>query len=449
MNRETLAQHSAPVPRYTSYPTAPHFHSGIDAQSYGSWLAAVDPAAVLSLYLHVPFCDRLCWFCGCHTKQVRRYEPIAAYVKALHAEIELVASHLGERRKVGAIHFGGGSPSMLAAEDIRQLRSTLDAHFLLEPSCEISLEVDPNDVTEAGLDAWTAFGVNRVSFGVQDFDETVQRAINRLQSFEQTKVALDGFRIRGVSSANLDVLYGLPHQTAATLARTIEQVIELSPDRIALFGYAHVPWMKKHQRLIDENALPDAAARLAQAQLGYEMLTAAGYISVGIDHFARPGDGLAAKAEANQVRRNFQGYTTDDAEVLIGLGASAIGRLPSGYIQNVVATADYSRAVLSGELATARGIKLTDDDRLRGKVIESLMCNFGFSLPDLRSSFGGPAEQIRDLADHVRQGDAEGFTEFDGERFVVTERGRPFVRSIAARFDAYYGGGNARHSLAV
>lgn len=265
---------------------------------------------------------------------------------------------------------------MLEPVDIVRLRTTLDEHFAIAQNCEISLEADPNDVTAERLDAWASFGVNRTSFGVQDFDETVQRAINRIQTFGQTQSAIEGFRARGVTSVNLDVLYGLPRQTAATLTRTIDQVIELTPDRVALFGYAHVPWMKKHQQLIETSALPDAASRLEQARLGADLLTEAGYVQIGIDHFALPADSLAASAASGRVRRNFQGYTTDNAPAVIGLGASAIGRFHEGYVQNVVATADYARAVLSGQLATARGVELTEEDRVRATVIEKLMCSF-------------------------------------------------------------------------
>jgi oxygen-independent coproporphyrinogen-3 oxidase len=449
MDAQTVERHAAPVPRYTSYPTAPHFHAGIGEAAYSSWLNSLDPAAGLSLYLHVPFCDRLCWFCGCHTKQVRRYEPVKNYVDALESEIDLVARHIGRVQTVEAIHLGGGSPSLLEPPEIGRLRTALGAHFAVVEDCEISLEVDPNDVTAERLAAWASFGVNRTSFGVQDFDETVQRSINRIQSFEQTLTAVEGFRTRGVTSVNLDVLYGLPHQTAASLTRTIKRVIELAPDRVALFGYAHVPWMKKHQRLIDTSALPDASARLEQARLGASLLTEAGYVPVGIDHFARPADRLAAYAKAGRVRRNFQGYTTDTASAILGFGASAIGRLTQGYVQNVVATGDYSRMVLSGRLATARGFQLAEDDRVRATVIESLMCGFGFSLRELRAAFGEQVDHIAGIAEEIWRGDEDGFTSFDGERFAVTLDGRPFVRTIASRFDRYHAQGNARHSAAV
>lgn len=448
IDRDLIARHSAPVPRYTSYPTAPHFHAGVGADAYAGWLAESPPDASLSLYLHIPFCDRLCWFCGCHTKQVLRYEPIASYLGALHAEIATVAGLAG-RRRVTAVHFGGGSPTMLAPADIDRLGAALRQAFAFDAYCEVSLEVDPNDIDEAKLDAWRRFGVTRASFGVQDFDPRVQQAINRLQSFEQTARAVDGFRTFGVNSVNLDVLYGLPHQTTGTLARTIAQAISLSPDRIALFGYAHVPWMKKHQRLIDEAALPDRFMRYEQARLGGSALADAGYAAVGLDHFAKPADGLALAQREGRLRRNFQGYTTDAADMLIGLGASSISRLPQGYTQNVAATADYKRAALAGGLPAARGYALTDADRATAWTIEQLMCAFGFSLGELRELFPAEADRITAEAGAALLGDADRLIRLNGENFSLTERGRPFVRSIAARFDRFLRPSEQRHSMAV
>ncbi|MEZ5780741.1 MAG: oxygen-independent coproporphyrinogen III oxidase [Rhizobiaceae bacterium] len=448
MNRHLIDQYSAPVPRYTSYPTAPHFHGGIDQETYAGWLNEVDPAQSVSLYLHVPFCDRLCWFCGCHTKQVQRYDPVAKYLEALHAEIKLVSSKIG-RRRLSAVHLGGGSPTIMSPYDIQRLGEALRSAFEFAPDCEISLEVDPNDIDESKFDFWTDFGVTRASFGVQDFDPVVQQAINRPQTFEQTRMAIEGFRKRGVGSMNLDVLYGLPHQTMETLRRTMEQVISLSPDRLALFGYAHVPWMKKHQRLIDETVLPDRHARFDQASLGAELLEQAGYIRIGIDHFARPDDAMAKVALEGNLRRNFQGYTTDGAGCLIGLGASAIGRLPQGYVQNVVATGEYMTRALNGQLPVARGYALANAERATGWVIESLMCAFEIRLSDLARLFPGEAEtvaeRIRALAEH----DADGLVEFDGSSLVVTPRGRPFVRTLAARLDPFMTRDEARYSAAV
>ncbi|GHD17655.1 oxygen-independent coproporphyrinogen III oxidase [Tianweitania populi] len=449
MTTDLIARYAGPVPRYTSYPTAPHFHDGVTQQTYARWLGEINSNEPISLYLHLPFCDRLCWFCGCHTKQVVRYDPIAAYLDALNMEIETVARHLGRSQPVCAIHFGGGSPTMIEPVDLARLRTTLDKHFTILPTCEISVEVDPNDINQARLDGWGAFGATRASFGVQDFDLKVQQSINRLQSFEQTRDALEGFRQRGVRSANLDVLYGLPHQTEETLAATIKQVISLIPDRVALFGYAHVPWMKKHQTMIDEAALPNMEQRFAQAALGARLLTEAGYITVGIDHFALPSDTMAQAALNGTLRRNFQGYTTDSANVLIGLGASSIGSLPQGYIQSITATAQYSRRALAGELPVARGFALSEADKARRWIIEMLMCGFAFDAAELRKLFPAQAEALLRQAASFVAADLDDLVRMEGDRFIVTRQGRPFVRVVASWFDDYLATGAARHSAAV
>ncbi|WP_332702200.1 oxygen-independent coproporphyrinogen III oxidase [Devosia sp.] len=448
MHPDLIERYSAPVPRYTSYPTAPHFHAGITPQTYAHWLSDVADDATISLYLHIPYCDRLCWFCGCHTKHTLRYEPITHYLEALYAEIDWVADKLDGKGLVTAIHLGGGSPTMLTAEDMASLKARLAARFTLAPNAEISIEIDPNDLGEDRFDAMAAFGLTRASVGVQDFDERVQRAINRLQSFEQTRHVIDSVRTRGVHSVNVDVLYGLPYQTLASIAATIAQVLSLAPDRMALFGYAHVPWMKKHQQMIPDAALPDIQARFAQSQLAASLLNAGGLQSIGFDHFARPTDSLALTAAAGRLRRNFQGYTDDRADVLIGLGASAIGQLPQGYVQNITPTGDYQKSVLAGGGATTRGFALSATDRLHGFAIEALLCRFALRRDEL-AHFGAAGKALFDAACIIAAADPDGMMHADAKCFSVTERGRPFVRAIAAKFDIYLATSTARHSLAV
>ncbi|ODT77573.1 MAG: oxygen-independent coproporphyrinogen III oxidase [Pelagibacterium sp. SCN 64-44] len=448
MSADLVTRYSAPVPRYTSYPTAPHFHAGITPQTYARWLGEVPETASISLYLHIPYCDRLCWFCGCHTKHTLRYEPIASYLEALFAEIDWVAEKLAGRGRVTAIHLGGGSPTMLSAPDMARLKQRLETRFTIAQTAEISIEIDPNDLGEDRFDAMAEFGLTRASVGVQDFDEKVQRAINRLQSFEQTRHVIDSVRQRGVHSVNVDVLYGLPYQTLESIEATIAQVLTLSPDRTALFGYAHVPWMKKHQQMIPEAALPDIHARYAQSQLAARLLNAGGMGSIGFDHFAKPRDSLAIAAANGKLRRNFQGYTDDRADLLIGLGASAIGQLPQGYVQNITPTGEYQKAVLAGNGATTRGFALTDADRLHGFAIEALLCRFALTRAELRP-FGPAGEALFETAQGFAEADPDGLTAADAQSFTVTDRGRPFVRAIAAQFDTYLGAGAARHSLAV
>lgn len=449
MQPDLIRRYASPVPRYTSYPTAPHFHGEVDAKVYSGWLEQEDGDAPLSLYLHVPFCDRLCWYCGCHTKHTRRYEPVADYVDALIAEIALVASRLPRRRSVGAIHFGGGSPTIVSPQDLIRLRNAIERQFDLEPSAEVSVEIDPGFVDAVKLAAWRDFGMTRASVGVQDFDPAVQRAINRPQSFAQTQRVVSLLREFGVGGINLDVVYGLPYQTLNSLARTLDRALAMQPERFAIFGYAHVPWMKKHQTLIDEQALAGIEERFEMQQLITDTLTAAGYLAVGIDHFARPGDSLAEALNQGEVKRNFQGYTTDSAPALIGLGASAIGRSERGYVQNIVATGEYMRAISEGRLPVAKGFALNDIDRAVGDAIEALMCHYGFSVHSLKERYGAAAEVVQADAARIHQQDPDGFTAFDGDRFEVMPRGRMFVRTIASRFDQYFGRGTARHSVAV
>lgn len=449
MNRNLVEKYSAPVPRYTSYPTAPHFHDDVSAETYGQWLKELPPGTTGSLYIHIPYCDRLCWFCACHTKHTLQYQPVAHYLQALLREIDTVSELAGDRLTITGLHLGGGSPTLLQAGDIARLGQTLRQRFRFLPDAEISVEMDPNDMSEDRFDALAAIGMTRASLGVQDFDPRVQKAINREQTFDQTRMVVDAVRARGVDSVNLDMLYGLPFQTLETIAETAKQLVSLRPDRIALFGYAHVPWMKKHQTMIDEARLPDMFQRFEQAARAAEIILAQGFEPVGLDHFALPQDRLAVAARAGTVRRNFQGYTVEPADALIGLGASSIGLLPQGYVQNMPATAEYERRVLGGALAAVRGFALQPMDRVRSWTIERLMCDFSLSKSALLARFGALAHPVIADAEHLAATDRDGLFVRVGDRFVVTPRGRIFVRSLAARFDAYLGQGAARHSLAV
>lgn len=448
MQDELLRRYAAPVPRYTSYPTAPHFHAGVSAATYRDWLKAIPAGSTLSLYAHIPYCDRLCWFCACHTKQTLSYAPVGRYVGALLREIETVAAQIDGGVAVSALHLGGGSPTLLSPRDMITLDAALRGAFHFRADAEISVEIDPNDMDEARLDALARMATTRASLGVQDFDPKVQRAINREQSFEKTRWTVENLRARGIGSVNLDMLYGLPHQTRPSLAETVKKALSLQPDRIALFGYAHVPWFKKHQRLIGEATLPDDAERLAQSQLSAQLILAAGYVAIGLDHFARPGDGMAQALADGSLKRNFQGYTVDAADTLIGLGASSIGRLPQGYVQNMPATGEYEKLAEKGALATVRGIAFTPQDRVRAWVIERLMCDGAFSRTEPRALFGPEAGGVLDEALLLAADPSSGFV-LEGDLFQVTEAARPFVRSIAARFDTYLSAAAARHSTAV
>lgn len=445
MSLELVKRYSAPVPRYTSYPTAPHFSSAIGAETYGAWLSQLPPETRLSLYTHIPFCVELCWYCGCCTKGVRRYDPVAEYLGPLHAEVTGIASRIPAEHEVVHNHWGGGSPNILAPDDIEKLAEAQRRNFRLRDGAEFAVEVDPRDIDEARVAAFARAGVTRVSLGVQDFDPKVQAAINRHQSFEMTASAAEAFRAHGITALNIDLVYGLPHQTRASLQETVDKVLKLRPTRIAAFGYAHLPERLKHQRLIATATLPDAVERFGQASRLARILMRAGYVRIGLDHFALPDDPLAQ----GQLARNFQGYTTDTAEALIGFGASAIGRLPQGYVQNNPATAEYMRRISETGLAVSRGVVLTDNDRMRGFVIERLMCDLTFPARELRQRYGEQSDDILREARELLEADEDQLLESDGESFRVTDRGRPFVRAIAACFDAYLGMSSARHSPGI
>ncbi len=435
------------APRYTSYPTTPHFGRAIDDKVVRQWFSDMPAGDAASLYLHIPFCDRLCWFCACHTQHTVRYKPVARYLDLLRSEIGLVSA-LTKHVRIGKIHFGGGSPNILKNSDIQALMRLLHASFEVDDNVALSVEIDPTDMTEAKLDGLLAAGLGRASIGIQDFDPRVQEAVNRPQTFDITSHVIEHLRKGGVRSVNVDLLYGLPHQTERSLAATVTQVLSIKPDRIALFGYAHVPWFKKHQRLIDEQALPRPIARFQQARMAGQMLVDAGYRQIGIDHFALPGDGLAVAAESGRLRRNFQGYTDDPCSTLIGLGTSSVSEFQSGYAQNVTAIGDYERALSAGRLPTAKGIRLTTDNRARRWLIERLMCDFAFSTNELVERFGPVGRTLVSEARFIASEPDSDLSD-DGDLFRLPEEARPFVRSIAARFDPYFRTGNARHSLAV
>jgi oxygen-independent coproporphyrinogen-3 oxidase len=437
------------VPRYTSYPTAPHFSEDVGPASYGQWLSTLAADTPVSLYLHVPYCRAICHYCGCHTKAALRDDPVIAYARALEAEIALVASRVPARLKVSHIHWGGGTPSLLPAASFLSVVRALHVAFDFTADLEHAIELDPRTVTPELAETLKAAGITRASLGVQDFDATVQKAIGRIQPYETVAGAVTNLKAVGIDAINFDLMYGLPHQTPETVRETVRATLALAPSRIALFGYAHVPWFKKHQRLIDEAALPGAEARMTLESVARDALSAAGYVQIGLDHFARADDEMAIAANEHRLARNFQGYTTDTAETLIGLGASSIGRMPEGFVQNAPDMGHWSRAVTTGELATAKGLALHADDRLRGAIIERLMCDYEVDLDAICAAHGASACEFDEELDHLSEMVADGLVAVEGNQIRITERGRPFVRIAASAFDAYLARGSARHSLAV
>ncbi|MFI5022547.1 MAG: oxygen-independent coproporphyrinogen III oxidase [Alphaproteobacteria bacterium] len=450
MIQEILSKYARPVPRYTSYPTAPHFGPEVDARRYGTWLGALGEVGSLSLYLHIPFCRSLCWFCGCSTRVINRYGPIGVYLDTLLKEIALVADALGTRRAVSHIHLGGGTPTMLSARDLSRLAETLCHRFAPGADMAFAVEIDPRVLTAEQAAALGRAGVNRASLGVQDLAPIVQKAINRIQPYETTARAVEALRANGVAEINLDLMYGLPHQTVEGVVATVERALTLAPDRVAVFGYAHVPWMKKHQRLLPEAALPAPEARVAQAAAATAALVERGYVAIGLDHFARADDPLAVALRGGALRRNFQGYTTDRAEVLLGFGASAIGSLgPLGYVQNNPQISAYRAAIGRGELATLRGVALDDDDRLRREIIQQLMCGLEAPIEALCRDYGVDPAALAAERQALQPMIDDGLVVFEGGHLRVTELGRPLVRIVCAAFDRYLAAETARHSVAV
>jgi len=437
------------VPRYTSYPTAPHFSNAVGPQDYARWLSALDPNAPVSLYLHVPFCRELCWYCGCNMKLAKRDAPVAAYAQTLIREIDLLSRHLPGRMEISHLHWGGGTPTALVPDDLERAMDAVRGTFRVTSNAELAIESDPRTLTPAMIERIGKLGFTRASFGVQEFDPKVQKAINRVQPPEMVRASVDGLRAAGVTGINFDLIYGLPHQTVETLLDTIRLCVQMRPDRIALFGYAHVPWMARKQRLIDEAALPGVDARLMQSQAAAAALIQAGYVAIGLDHFALPSDSMAKSARDGTLRRNFQGYTTDQAETMLGVGATSIGRSPSGYVQNLSETGAWARAVEGGELPIGKGLALTQDDKLRGHIIERLMCCGEVDL-DAAAQHGLAApEWYSELEPELRALERDGLITRRGGHLSLTDKGTPLVRVVASVFDAYLPATTARHAVAV
>lgn len=447
MDARTVAAYDKPVPRYTSYPTAAQFEPSVGPAEHAAWLAGLGSRSA-AFYLHVPFCRRLCFYCACHTVAMNRQDTLEDYAAALMHELELVAKAAPDV-VIGSVQWGGGTPSQLGAARLVSVGHRLTALFDVRADREMSMEADPRFCDEALADAMVTLGITRVSFGVQDFDVAVQQAINRLQSPEITAAALQRLRRAGIRHFNIDLVYGLPQQTLQTLSRTLDTAIALAPDRFAVFGYAHVPWMKPRQKLIDDATLPDATARAAMADLVEERLLAAGYVKVGLDHYARSGDSLARAAATHRLRRNFQGYVADESPWVVGIGASAISCLPQGYTQNVVQAGSYAQAIAQGGLATVRGIAWSAADRLRGDIINELMCHFEADLGEICHRHGTTLQPLLSDVAALPALIGDGLAALDGTRLSVTERGRPLVRSVCAAFDRHYTGGEGRHARGI
>jgi oxygen-independent coproporphyrinogen-3 oxidase len=443
VDRRLIAKYDRPGPRYTSYPTAPHFTEKFDANAF---LREVDRTnrqeadRPLSLYFHIPFCDTLCWYCGCNVVVTRKAEKVFPYLDRLTAEVARVAARIAPGRVVTQLHWGGGTPTYLSPEQIARLMAYVRQHFNLAPDMEAGVELDPRDCTSEHLVALREAGFNRCSMGIQDFDPEVQKAVNRIQPVDLTRRVLDTCREVGFASVNVDLIYGLPHQSVQRFAPTVDEVIDMAPDRVATFNYAHVPWLKKHQVMIHEADLPNPAEKLDIFEMVADRFTRAGYVFIGMDHFAKKHDELVRAQREGTLYRNFQGYTTHAGCDLYAFGVTAIGQLSRCYVQNVKKLAEYYARIDAGELPVERGLLLTDEDLLRRDVITRLMCDFRIDPQKFEVKYGIDfRSHFADAVAALAAFEADGLVAQEAGAWVVTPAGRLLVRNLAMAFDAYLG----------
>ena len=452
-DRGMIVKYDRPGPRYTSYPTAPQFQEGFGSTDYSGLLArsGVLRNRPLSLYVHIPFCDVRCFFCGCNVTISRDRTWGKRYLPMLAREMDLAVALLrADHRQVVQVHWGGGTPTFLPADDLSELMYLLHRSFRLATDCEIGVEIDPRECTPEQLDALAGGGVNRLSMGVQDLNPEVQRAVNRVQSPEETWAVIESARARGITSLNVDLIYGLPHQTPETFAATVAEVIRMSPDRLALFNFAYLPATFRHQRAIDASALPAPDAKLNMLEQSIAALTEAGYVFIGMDHFAKPSDPLAQALRDRTLNRNFQGYSTCAKSDLVAFGVSSISEVGGGYAQNTKSLRDYGEAMQAGRFATSRGLSMSPDDTLRHDVIMKLMCHFRLDKREIEAVHGINFDRhfAADLAKLAPMID-DGLVEVSPDRIEMTPLGRLLVRNVAMAFDAYLEHSTVQYSRTV
>lgn len=451
---QLILKYNKPVPRYTSYPTAPHFHKGISSATYATWLAGLPADVPVSVYIHIPFCKTLCWYCGCNTRITSNSSVMRDYCAAVIKEIAMVRAAVGKRLKVSHFQWGGGTPSYIHADDFLAISQAVQHHFQLLENAEVSVEIDPRVLQDDMVAAMAKTGVNRVSFGVQDFNPKVQEAINRVQPFTTTQDAVTRLRQAGITQINLDLMYGLPYQTADSITETVQLAARLNPDRLALFGYAHVPWLKKHQTLLEQHHLPTQEERLAQFTTATQALAQAGFHAIGIDHFAKETDPLWQAKQSGTLRRNFQGYTTDTADSLIGLGCSAISCLPGGYMQNNTSSKAYSLLVNEGVFPTGKGIATSVEDVFRRDVIMTLMCHYRVDVATLAAKHGisrpNYQQMIHTATTKMRPFIEDGLVHTSPSGTLNLATGNhALARLVASCFDTYFADDGQKHAQAV
>ncbi len=438
---DLIKKYDKPGPRYTSYPTAPHFNESFTHENYLDEVIKTNQGQGLpdlSLYFHLPFCDTLCYFCGCNMIVTRNRERIKRYVDYLKREIDLLKRHISSDRKTVQLHWGGGTPTHLNPDEIVDLSSYINAGFDLHADVEAGCEIDPRELTKDHLVALRNGGFNRISMGVQDFNEKVQKAVNRIQPEDLTRKVIDWVRALGFDSMNLDLMYGLPFQSAKTFEKTVDTIIDVDPDRIALFNFAYVPWMKKHQKVIRLQDLPVPEEKLDILKMSTEKLTRAGYVFIGMDHFAKPEDELTLALKEKKLYRNFQGYSTHAGADVYAMGITSISQFGRIYAQNIKKEKDYHAALDEGILPIAKGCYLDDDDLLRRRVITKLMCDFELDFASIEKEFDIDFETYFDWGlNNLNAMIADNLLSIENRMLKVTRMGRLLIRNIAMNFDGY------------
>ncbi len=435
------------VPRYTSYPTAPNFSEKINNNKYILWLNKIKKNNKISLYIHIPFCNSLCYFCGCHSTVVNKYDPVKRYVNYLLKEIDIIRKVTRKRLKVSHIHFGGGSPSILKKQELELLMNSIKKNFIIEKKSEIAMEIDPRFVSINLAANLKNFFFNRVSIGVQDFSSEVQKVINRKQTFKQTKELINNLKLNGITNINIDLVYGFPKQTVQSFIKTLGKIHSLSPERISIFGYAHVPWIKKNQRLIKEEPL-DNETRLQLYQLASDYFSNSDYISIGINHYAKKNSSIVKKLKKRKINRNFQGYTEDEAKTLIGIGSSSISSLKDGYVQNKVYVPDYIKSLKKNKLPILRGCKLSEEDEMYGTIIRELMCYLNIDLNKIIKKYKKEKELIRCIVKMKPFIDAD-IVNIKNNILTIKNEARPLARIISSCFDPYFVKNKNKYSLGI
>ncbi len=449
MKPEHLKYALSEVPRYTSYPTAAQFGELGEAQ-YLQWLGELPADQPLSLYVHIPFCHEMCWYCGCHTTIVAGYDRVGAYFKTLMREVELLAKALPHKASISHLHFGGGTPTILSPEHFGAFMEHVGAHFTFLPHADLAVEMDPRTLTPEMVETLASAGINRASLGVQDFSPHVQANIHRIQPFYIVDRSVKWLRAAGINAINFDLMYGLPYQKPVDVQRTVKRALSLEPYRIAMFGYAHVPWFKKHMQVISDDSLPDTLERYEEAQLAADLIKQYGYEEIGFDHYAKPNDAMSMAARDGSLKRNFQGYTVDEADIMLGLGASSIGQMPQGYVQNAPKLNDWRETVEAGRLTVMRGLAINEEDRFIRAAIEKVMTDLALDMQDHCQAYGRSPDALDGALPKLQQLQTDGLVMLQDRKLTVIEpQGRRFLRSIAACFDQYWTPSKSKHSKAV